>query len=110
MSPGPANTPRGANKGIDHLMTVRVCFLCPLIDKDQGAEVCILFFAAAASPLHMLATHASASASLPTKRQNGDQSEQQELKRIKTEDGESIVIAVNVDTPPVAVSDKGSQN
>ncbi|KAF4797306.1 Forkhead box protein K2 [Turdus rufiventris] len=66
--------------------------------------------AAAASPLHMLATHASASASLPTKRQNGDQSEQQELKRIKTEDGESIVIAVNVDTPPVAVSDKGSQN
>lgn len=66
--------------------------------------------AAAASPLHMLATHASASASLPTKRQNGDQAEQQELKRIKTEDGESIVIAVNVDTPPVAVSDKGSQN
>uniref|UniRef100_A0A8B9QLU8 Forkhead box K2 n=1 Tax=Apteryx owenii TaxID=8824 RepID=A0A8B9QLU8_APTOW len=65
---------------------------------------------AAASPLHMLATHASASASLPTKRQNGDQSEQQELKRIKTEDGESIVIAVNVDTPSVAVSDKGSQN
>ncbi|XP_071308912.1 forkhead box protein K2 [Agelaius tricolor] len=66
--------------------------------------------AAAASPLHMLATHASASASLPTKRQNGDQAEQQELKRIKTEDGESIVIAVNVDTPAVAVSDKGSQN
>ncbi|KAM7089480.1 forkhead box protein K2 [Ciconia maguari] len=65
---------------------------------------------AAASPLHMLATHASASASLPTKRQNGDQSEQQELKRIKTEDGESIVIAVNVDTPSVAVSDKSSQN
>ncbi|XP_066469543.1 forkhead box protein K2 isoform X2 [Tiliqua scincoides] len=65
---------------------------------------------AAASPLHMLATHASASASLPTKRQNGDQSEQQELKRIKTEDGESIVIAVNVETPPVAVSEQGSQN
>ncbi|XP_077183570.1 forkhead box protein K2 isoform X2 [Paroedura picta] len=65
---------------------------------------------AAASPLHMLATHASASASLPTKRQNGDQSEQQELKRIKTEDGESIVIAVNVDTPPVAVSEQSSQN
>ncbi|XP_048345687.1 forkhead box protein K2 isoform X2 [Sphaerodactylus townsendi] len=65
---------------------------------------------AAASPLHMLATHASASASLPTKRQNGDQSEQQELKRIKTEDGESIVIAVNVDTPSVAVSEQSSQN
>lgn len=78
-------------------------------NKDWVLKFCYLF-AAAASPLHMLATHASASASLPTKRQNGDQSEQQELKRIKTEDGESIVIAVNVDTPPVAVSDKGSQN
>ncbi|XP_061472539.1 forkhead box protein K2 isoform X2 [Rhineura floridana] len=65
---------------------------------------------AAVSPLHMLATHASASASLPTKRQNGDQSDQQGLKRIKTEDGESIVIAVNVETPPVAVSEQGSQN
>uniref|UniRef100_A0A8D0GKC2 Forkhead box protein K2 n=1 Tax=Sphenodon punctatus TaxID=8508 RepID=A0A8D0GKC2_SPHPU len=65
---------------------------------------------AAASPLHMLATHASASASLPTKRQNGDQSEQQELKRIKMEDGESIGIAVNVDTPSVAVNEQGSQN
>ncbi|XP_072523636.1 forkhead box protein K2 isoform X2 [Salminus brasiliensis] len=43
-----------------------------------------------ASPLHMLATHASASASLPTKRQNGDQSEQPESKRIKTEDGGDI--------------------
>lgn len=43
-----------------------------------------------ASPLHMLATHASASASLPTKRQNGDQSEQPESKRIKTEDGGDV--------------------
>ncbi|KAM5274585.1 forkhead box protein K2 isoform 2-T2 [Ctenodactylus gundi] len=58
---------------------------------------------AAASPLHMLATHASASASLPTKRQNGDQAQQPELKRIKTEDGESMVIAVSVDAPPAAV-------
>ncbi|KAL7989336.1 hypothetical protein Chor_012002 [Crotalus horridus] len=65
---------------------------------------------AAASPLHMLATHASASASLPTKRQNGDQSEQQDLKRIKTEDGENIVIAVNVETPPVAVSEQNNKN
>ncbi|EHB09370.1 Forkhead box protein K2, partial [Heterocephalus glaber] len=52
----------------------------------------------AASPLHMLATHASASASLPMKRQNGDQAEQPEPKRIKTE-GESIVIALSVDAP-----------
>ncbi|XP_044152549.1 forkhead box protein K2 isoform X2 [Bufo gargarizans] len=50
---------------------------------------------AAASPLHMLATHASASASLPTKRQNGDQNEQLELKRSKMEEREALVISVN---------------
>lgn len=66
---------------------------------------------AAASPLHMLATHASASASLPTKRQNGGQAEQPELKRIKTEDGgDGIVIALSVDTPPAAGREKGLQN
>uniref|UniRef100_A0A3B3SFP1 Forkhead box protein K2 n=1 Tax=Paramormyrops kingsleyae TaxID=1676925 RepID=A0A3B3SFP1_9TELE len=63
-----------------------------------------------ASPLHMLATHASASASLPTKRQNGDQAEQPELKRIKTDEGESIVIAVNVDRPAAVVAEQSSQN
>ncbi|KAI4900521.1 hypothetical protein NFI96_020088 [Prochilodus magdalenae] len=46
-----------------------------------------------ASPLHMLATHASASASLPTKRQNGDQSEQPDTKRLKAEDGDVPVSA-----------------
>lgn len=35
----------------------------------------------------MLATHASASASLPTKRQNGDQSEQPDPKRLKADEG-----------------------
>ncbi|XP_073516388.1 forkhead box protein K2 isoform X2 [Phyllobates terribilis] len=51
---------------------------------------------ATASPLHMLATHASASASLPTKRQNGDQNDQPELKRIKVEDrSEALVISIN---------------
>ncbi|XP_034361775.1 forkhead box protein K2 [Arvicanthis niloticus] len=65
---------------------------------------------AVASPLHMLATHASASASLPTKRQNGDQAEQPELKRVKAEDGESIVIALSVDAPPAAVREKAVQN
>ncbi|XP_045232313.2 forkhead box protein K2 isoform X2 [Macaca fascicularis] len=64
----------------------------------------------AASPLHMLATHASASASLPTKRHSGDPPEQPELKRVKTEDGESIVIALSVDAPPAAVREKGVQN
>lgn len=38
-----------------------------------------------ANPLHLLATHASASASLPTKRQNGELSEEPESKKIKTE-------------------------
>ncbi|KAJ8251751.1 hypothetical protein GJAV_G00225040 [Gymnothorax javanicus] len=41
---------------------------------------------AVASPLHMLATHASASASLPTKRPNGDPAEPPEPKRIKAEE------------------------
>lgn len=42
----------------------------------------------AANPLHLLATHASASASLPTKRQNGELQEQPEPKRVKTEEEE----------------------
>ena len=58
----------------------------------------------------MLATHASASASLPTKRQDGGQSEQPELKRVKTEDSESIVIALSVDPPPAPGREKGVQN
>ncbi|XP_045897495.1 forkhead box protein K2 [Micropterus dolomieu] len=54
-----------------------------------------------ASPLHLLATHASASASLPTKRQNGDQqaSEQPDAKRIKSEDEAP---------PPAAAADSDS--
>ncbi len=44
------------------------------------------------SPLHLLATHASASASLPMKRQNGENgSEPPESKRLKTEDEEHAV-------------------
>lgn len=44
------------------------------------------------SPLHMLAAHASASASLPTKRQNGEKaSEPPESKRLKTEDEEQKI-------------------
>ncbi|XP_018422003.1 PREDICTED: forkhead box protein K2 [Nanorana parkeri] len=51
---------------------------------------------AAASPLHMLATHASASASLPTKRQGGgDQNDQPDIKRIKSEETEGLVLGVN---------------
>lgn len=40
----------------------------------------------AANPLHLLAAHASASASLPTKRQNGELQELPETKRVKTEE------------------------
>ncbi|XP_030629485.1 forkhead box protein K2 [Chanos chanos] len=59
-----------------------------------------------ASPLHMLATHASASASLPTKRQNGDQSEQPEPKKIKTEDGgDPGAIPVTAERDKQAASD-----
>ncbi|XP_001922856.1 forkhead box protein K2 [Danio rerio] len=44
------------------------------------------------SPLHLLAAHASASASLPTKRQNGEKaSDPPESKRLKTEDEEQKV-------------------
>nr|XP_033817599.1 forkhead box protein K2 isoform X2 [Geotrypetes seraphini] len=63
----------------------------------------------ASSPLHMLATHASVSASLPTKRQNGDQLEQPELKRIKSEEREGIILTVNMDTPSMARSEPNSQ-
>ncbi|XP_061564151.1 forkhead box protein K2 isoform X2 [Cololabis saira] len=41
--------------------------------------------ACSANPLHLLATHASASASLPTKRQNGELQEPPESKRVKVE-------------------------
>uniref|UniRef100_A0A4W3HKE3 Forkhead box K2b n=1 Tax=Callorhinchus milii TaxID=7868 RepID=A0A4W3HKE3_CALMI len=61
---------------------------------------------AAASPLHMLATHASASASLPTKRQNGDQAQQLEIKRSKLEAGESLLF-VKVEGSAVGVSGRG---
>lgn len=43
---------------------------------------------AAANPLHLLAAHASASASLPTKRQNGELQDQPQSKRVKTEEEE----------------------
>ncbi|KAI3365384.1 hypothetical protein L3Q82_010469 [Scortum barcoo] len=43
---------------------------------------------AVANPLHLLAAHASASASLPTKRQNGELQDQPDSKRVKTEEDE----------------------
>ncbi|XP_051797072.1 forkhead box protein K2 isoform X2 [Acanthochromis polyacanthus] len=63
---------------------------------------------AVASPLHLLAAHASASASLPTKRQNGDRltSEQSDAKRIKSEDE----TAAAADSDSSAANDQGSHN
>ncbi|KAH0629599.1 hypothetical protein JD844_011800 [Phrynosoma platyrhinos] len=104
-------TPLGQHQLPIKTVTQNGTHIVPITTAIQGqANSEFELLRAAASPLHMLATHASASASLPTKRQNGDQSEQQELKRIKTEDGESIVIAVNVEAPPVAVNEQGGQN
>ncbi|XP_076154306.1 forkhead box protein K2 [Alosa pseudoharengus] len=62
---------------------------------------------AVASPLHLLATHASASASLPTKRQNGEPSEQSEPKKLKTEDETEggVVFAVTTDRDKQAVDE-----
>lgn len=53
----------------------------PLHSPDDAC-----FFAG--NPLHLLAAHASASASLPTKRQNGELQEQPESKRAKGEEEE----------------------
>ncbi|KAM9434415.1 forkhead box protein K2 [Clarias gariepinus] len=62
------------------------------------------------SPLHLLAAHASVSASLPTKRQNGE-SEPLESKRQKTEEQQQRVISssdpngtANMDTPTAAAA------
>ncbi|XP_067332614.1 forkhead box protein K2 isoform X2 [Channa argus] len=68
---------------------------------------------AVASPLHLLAAHASASASLPTKRQNGDKlaSEQPDAKRIKSEadaDPASSTPAKAEDSDSTAANDQGS--
>lgn len=67
-----------------------------------------------ASPLHLLATHASASASLPTKRQNGDQMAggQPETKRIKSEEEATAAsgTAVLAESNSSAANDQGSLN
>ncbi|XP_071028463.1 forkhead box protein K2-like [Oncorhynchus clarkii lewisi] len=69
---------------------------------------------AVASPLHLLATHASASASLPTKRQNGAQaaSDQPNAKRIKTEEGDSATPTATrvADTDSSAANDQASHH
>uniref|UniRef100_A0A671X385 Forkhead box protein K2 n=1 Tax=Sparus aurata TaxID=8175 RepID=A0A671X385_SPAAU len=63
-----------------------------------------------ASPLHLLATHASASALLPTKRQNGDQlgAEQPDAKRIKSEDEAAPTSSTPADSS--AANNSGAHN
>ncbi|XP_073350068.1 forkhead box protein K2 [Pagrus major] len=63
-----------------------------------------------ASPLHLLATHASASALLPTKRQNGDQlaAEQPDAKRIKSEDDGAPASSTPADSS--AANNSGAHN
>ncbi|TKS91387.1 Forkhead box protein K2 [Collichthys lucidus] len=70
-----------------------------------------------ASPLHLLAAHASASASLPTKRQNGDQpggggGNQPDAKRIKTEDEAASNPPANAaaDSDSSAANDPGNHH
>ncbi|XP_070837685.1 forkhead box protein K2 [Chaetodon trifascialis] len=66
---------------------------------------------AVASPLHLLAAHASASASLPTKRQNGDQlaAGQPDAKRVKSEDEAPAAASSAVaDSDSSAANDPGS--
>ncbi|KAM9391832.1 forkhead box protein K2 isoform 2-T2 [Pholidichthys leucotaenia] len=66
---------------------------------------------AVASPLHLLAAHASASASLPTKRQNGDLpgTEQPDTKRIKSEEGAAAPAATPAEASDTsAANDQGS--
>lgn len=67
--------------------------------------------AVVASPLHLLAAHACASASLPTKRQNGDQlsSEQPDAKRVKSEEKKDDVTAAAASDSPAANGNGGSQ-
>lgn len=57
-----------------------------------------------ASPLHILATHASASASLPTKRQNGEPLEHPDPKKSKT-DEETLESGVAATTNKVSVNE-----
>ena len=60
-----------------------------------------------ASPLDTMATRASVSTSLTTKRQNGNKTEQQELRQVQTEDGgDNIIITLRV----AAGREKGVQN
>ncbi|KAF7686388.1 forkhead box protein K2-like [Silurus meridionalis] len=72
---------------------------------QNGAHLLPIATASAvSSPLHLLAAHASISASLPTKRQNGE-SEQPETKRVKTEEPQH---SITTDPNGTANTDKST--
>lgn len=95
-------------------MSVETGPLCVVVCQTAGCflvnlrcSLSSLSAPVAASPLHLLAAHASASASLPMKRQNGDQlaADQPDAKRIKSED-EAASSSPAADSP--AASDLSS--
>ncbi|KAI1884250.1 hypothetical protein AGOR_G00224510 [Albula goreensis] len=98
-------TPLGQHQLPVKTITQNGTHVVPITTAIQGQ---VTTASAAASPLHMLATHASASASLPTKRPNGDQAELPEPKRVKTDDTESIANAENTDR--AATDEQGGQD
>lgn len=55
-------------------------------DHTSLGNLWLFFLPAVANPLHLLAAHASASASLPTKRHNGELQGQPQAKRAKAEE------------------------
>ncbi|KAJ8389127.1 hypothetical protein AAFF_G00123330 [Aldrovandia affinis] len=98
-------TPLGQHQLPVKAITQNGTHLVPITTAIQGH---VTTASAVASPLHMLATHASASASLPTKRPNGDQAGPVEPKQVKTEDTESIANAENTDR--AAAKEQGGQD
>lgn len=76
--------------------SLRSACLCQACQESSSETPSLSPLSAVVNPLHLLAAHASASASLPTKRRNGELADHSEPKRVKMEEGgESIIPAVN---------------
>lgn len=90
-----------ASSSVSRVFPLLTCFFSSV--SSRSATV-------VASPLHLLATHASASALLPTKRQNGDQlgAEQPDAKRIKSEDEAAPTSSTPADSS--AANNSGAHN
>ena len=92
---------RSVSSSVSRVFPLLTCFFSSV--SSRSATV-------VASPLHLLATHASASALLPTKRQNGDQlaAEQPDAKRIKSEDEAAPTSSTPADSS--AANNSGAHN